>query len=88
MSRPQGWSSFRNSRSHHVGAGLHPAKNVPFPPLAEMLTAAPSEQGGGKGVGNHDTLGGTNRERENENAGTATGPRTPAPIAAVAPTAS
>ena len=36
MSRPQGWSNFRNSPLHHVGADRRLAKNAPFPPVAEM----------------------------------------------------
>ena len=43
MSRPQGWSSLRNSRLLHVGVGCHQAENAPFPPLAEMLTAQPCQ---------------------------------------------
>ena len=44
MSRPQGWSSFRNSRLLHVIAGRHLAGNAPFPPLAEMLKAQPCDR--------------------------------------------
>ena len=43
MSRPQGWSSLRNSRLHHVGADRPLAENARFPPLAEMLTASPCQ---------------------------------------------
>ena len=44
MSRPQGWSSLRNSRLHHVGADRRLAGNAPFPPLAEMPTAQPCQE--------------------------------------------
>ena len=57
MSRPQGWSSFRNSRLLHVGAGRHQAGNAPFPPVAGMLTVAPCG-GGVKGIVNPETPGG------------------------------
>ena len=40
MSRPQGWSSLRNSRLHHVGADRPLAENARFSPLAKMLTPA------------------------------------------------
>ena len=43
MSRPQGWSSLRNSRLHHVGADRRLAGNAPFPPVAEMLTSQPCQ---------------------------------------------
>ena len=43
MSRPQGWSSLRNSRLLHVGVGCHQAENAPFLPVAEMLTAQPCQ---------------------------------------------
>ena len=43
MSRPQGWSNFRNSPLHHVGADRRLAGNAPFPPLAEMLICQPCQ---------------------------------------------
>ena len=48
VSRPQGWSSLRNSRLLHVTAGRHLAGNAPFPPLAEMPIAQPCERVAGK----------------------------------------
>ena len=87
MSRPQGWSSFRNSRLLHVGAGRHQAGNAPFPPVAGMLTVAPCG-GGRKRYREPRNPGRRYRGWESENAGTAAAPRTLAPTAGTAPTAS
>ena len=43
MSRPQCWSSLRNSRLHHVGDGRRLAGNAPFPPVAERLICQPCD---------------------------------------------
>ena len=60
VSRPQGWSSLRNSRLLHVTAGRPPGGKRPFSATGGNADSSPLPGGGGKGVVIPGTLeGGT-----------------------------